>query len=423
MDTKLFSTVRLRQILNDLKRRPEDAARELKISHAKIKKILNGKANLDFKTVKKIIKVWPVQVDSLINHKFFYKKSPDIKIFTKKQSLKTSRIIKRNGKDYYEYRDTVMEKFAPFRPEWIRTICKVNNNKSTNKNVIWNKGHLLHQFTYFVGNINFYYVNDKGVKSVAKMKTGDSMYISPYVPHSFASRDNLENFIIALTYLDKVTPQLQDNLTLIGNLNAKKILVDVKDGSKINKDLIKRFKNNLLLTDEEISKRLKKIKKNNVYEKYSNILGVNTKDILAFDKRNKVTIKKKNNYNKWYFPNSRQKTFQISELASSKFVPDAKSIEINVLKNNNIVLENFCHQYLYVLSDNIKLKHNSKIFKLNKDDTFYLKPFVKFSIINKNANVLILRVPGNISGDNLLQLSQLGKKNIERVLSENSRWY
>ena len=423
MDTKLFSTVRLRQILNDLKRRPEDAARELKISHAKIKKILNGKANLDFKTVKKIIKVWPVQVDSLINHKFFYKKSPDIKIFTKKQSLKTSRIIKRNGKDYYEYRDTVMEKFAPFRPEWIRTICKVNNNKSTNKNVIWNKGHLLHQFTYFVGNINFYYVNDKGVKSVAKMKTGDSMYISPYVPHSFASRDNLENFIIALTYLDKVTPQLQDNLTLIGNLNAKKILVDVKDGSKINKDLIKRFKNNLLLTDEEISKRLKKIKKNNVYEKYSNILGVNTKDILAFDKRNKVTISKKNNSNKWYFPNSRQKTFQISELASSKFVPDAKSIEINVLKNNNIVLENFCHQYLYVLSDNIKLKHNSKIFKLNRDDTFYLKPFVKFSIINKNANVLILRVPGNISGDNLLQLSQLGKKNIERVLSENSRWY
>ena len=281
----------------------------------------------------------------------------------------------------------------------------------------------LHQFTYFVGNINFYYVNDKGVKSVAKMKTGDSMYISPYVPHSFASRDNLENFIIALTYLDKVTPQLQDNLTLIGNLNAKKILVDVKDGSKINKDLIKRFKNNLLLTDEEINKRLKKIKRNNVYEKYSNILGVNTKDVLAFDKRNKVTISKKNNSNKWYFPNSRQKTFQISELASSKFVPDAKSIEINVLKNNNIVLENFCHQYLYVLSDNIKLKHNSKIFKLNRDDTFYLKPFVKFSIINKNANVLILRVPGNISGDNLLQLSQLGKKNIERVLSENSRWY
>ena len=423
MDTKLFSNIRLRQILNDLKRRPEDAARELKISHAKLKKILNGKANLDFKTVKKIIKIWPVQVDSLINHKFFYKKSPDIKIFTKKQSLKTSRIIKRNGKDYYEYRDTVMEKFAPFRPEWIRTICKVNNNKPTNKKVIWNKGHLLHQFTYFVGNINFYYVNDKGAKSVAKMKTGDSMYISPYVPHSFASRDNLENFIIALTYLDKVTPQLQDNLTLIGNLNAKKILVDVKDGSKINKDLIKRFKNNLLLTDEEISKRLKKIKKNNVYEKYSNILGVNTKDVLAFDKRDKVTINKKNNSNKWYFPNSRQKTFQISELASSKFVPDAKSIEINVLKNNNIVLENFCHQYLYVLSDNIKLKHNSKIFKLNKDDTFYLKPFVRFSIINKNANVLILRVPGNISGDNLLQLSQLGKKNIERVLSENSRWY
>ena len=56
------------------------------------------------------------------------------------------------------------------------------------------------------------------------------------------------------------------------------------------------------------------------------------KDILAFDKKNKVTIKKKNNSNKWYFPNNRQKAFEISELASSQFVPDAKSIEINVFK-------------------------------------------------------------------------------------------
>ena len=43
---KIFSAKRLRQVLNDLKRRPEDAARELKISNKKIINILKGKDEL-----------------------------------------------------------------------------------------------------------------------------------------------------------------------------------------------------------------------------------------------------------------------------------------------------------------------------------------------------------------------------------------
>ena len=49
MDKNLFSSVRFRQILNDLKRRPEDAARELGISLNKINKILKSEINLDIK--------------------------------------------------------------------------------------------------------------------------------------------------------------------------------------------------------------------------------------------------------------------------------------------------------------------------------------------------------------------------------------
>ena len=51
-----------------------------------------------------------------------------------------------------------------------------------------------------------------------------------------------------------------------------------------------------------------------------------------------------------------------------------------------------------------------KIYNLSKHDTFYLKPFTKLSLISKKSKVIILRIPGIISGDNLLQLSQLGKK-------------
>ena len=64
-----------------------------------------------------------------------------------------------------------------------------------------------------------------------------------------------------------------------------------------------------------------------------------------------------------------------------------------------------------------------QIYNLKKHDTFYLKPFTKFSLISKKSKVIILRISGIISGDNLLQLSQVGKKNIGRVINENKRWY
>ena len=424
MDKELFSPIRLRQILNGLKRRPEDAAKELNISHTKMNKILDGKLSLSIVLVKKMLKVWPITIESLINSKFFSHETPSLKIFKKEESIKTSRIMKRDGKNYYEYRDTVMEKNAPFRPEWIRTICHVDNDKANNKKVIWNKGHLLHQFTYFVGNINFYYLDKYKKKRVCKMKMGDSMYISPYVPHSFASRDDKLNFIIALTYLDKITIQLQDTLNLIGHENTKKTLIDITNKKKSTKKLIARFKNNLSLTDEEIKKRIKnRLTSKNWLKNYSGALSVNLKDLLGFDDNKKIIIKKNSHSEGWYFPSKKNQVFLIKELASSKFVPEAKAIEIKVLKKNNLKLQNYCHQYIYVLGENLILKQDKKKYILKKDDTFYLKPHTKFSIQNKYASNLILRVPGLLSGDKLLQLSQVEEKNISRVIKDNSRWY
>ena len=130
MDKKLFSPIRLRQILNSLKRRSEDAAKELSISNKKMDRILKGDLDLNLKLVKKMLKIWPITIDSLINNRFYSKDTPNLTIFKKEQSIKTSRVMQRDGKDYYEYRDTVMEKNAPFRPEWIRTIFKPDNNKA-----------------------------------------------------------------------------------------------------------------------------------------------------------------------------------------------------------------------------------------------------------------------------------------------------
>ena len=76
---------------------------------------------------------------------------------TAEDSEKSKRIMHRAGKPYYEYRDTAMSKVAPFRPEWIMELCSVNDNDPENSKVLqWNNGHFMHQFTYFIGNVNFY---------------------------------------------------------------------------------------------------------------------------------------------------------------------------------------------------------------------------------------------------------------------------
>jgi methylphosphonate synthase len=120
-------------ILNDIKRRPEDAAKELQISLDEINSIISGKKSLTSEIVSKAVKIWPV------NTRDFYVIQDDcpsgIKIMRSEESKKSSRIMNRAGNPYYEYRDTVMSTVAPFRPEWILDLCIVDDNEATNSEV------------------------------------------------------------------------------------------------------------------------------------------------------------------------------------------------------------------------------------------------------------------------------------------------
>ena len=58
----------------------------------------------------------------------------------------------------------------------------------------------MHQTTFFIGPVNFYWETG-GKRYCAEMNTGDSNYITPFVPHSFASRDPEQpGLIIAVTF-------------------------------------------------------------------------------------------------------------------------------------------------------------------------------------------------------------------------------
>ncbi len=418
-------------ILNDIKRRPEDAARELKVSLEE----------LSADIIEKATKIWPV------NARDFYIIHDDcpqgIKIMRSEESKQSSRIMERAGHPYYEYRDTAMSKTAPFRPEWIMELCSVDDNDPRNKLVQWNNGHFLHQFTYFIGEVNFYYIDSDGEKKVAVMNTGDSMYITPFVSHSFASRNGAKQpgLILALTYGSKITGDIQQELSTLLNL-GQEFALDFSTVEKSTSALLKYFREISSLSLDEISKRAN-IPTNKIVEfesgktTPSNIdlqnlakaLTTNLRDLLPNDKtENKVIVKHHDEGKKWFYPNQ-TRAYEFVELANTTTLPYSKSFEIKInnVDNNELDLRAGLHQYVYNIGNNtitINWVLDGQIFseKIHPNDSLCIKPFVEHNFRGE-GKLLVLRIGGKIVGDSQRELSFVGKENTKRAISETMQWF
>ena len=428
-------------ILNDIKRRPSDAAKELGISNEEIQNIINGKIKLPSEIISKAVKIWPV------NSRDFYIMHDDcpngLKIMRCEDSVKSSRIMHRAGKPYYEYRDTAMSSVGPFRPEWIEQLCLVDDNESNNKQVQWNNGHFMHQFTYFIGEVNFYYIDENGEKKVAIMNTGDSNYITPFTPHSFATRSGAKKngLILALTYGNNLSGDSQHELSSIGKKLGKEFALDFSSKDNASSSLIKFHRNNSSLTQHELSDRanipIEKLKdfengKIPTYSEYAILaecLGVNVRDLLSYDEiSNKVIVQLHKNTKKWFYPEN-SKNYELVELANSSSLPYSKALEINILNQNDSTLDLKVglHQYGYNIGEtDVSISYESdeglKTDMIKPGDSFYLKPFVEHNFRGK-AKLLILRISGKIIGESQRELSLIGQKNITRVINESLQWF
>ena len=428
-------------ILNDVKRRPEDAARELKVSLDEINSILSGKKELSADIIEKATKIWPV------NARDFYIIHDDcpqgIKIMRSEESKQSSRIMERAGHPYYEYRDTAMSKTAPFRPEWIMELCSVDDNDPRNKLVQWNNGHFLHQFTYFIGEVNFYYIDSDGEKKVAVMNTGDSMYITPFVSHSFASRNGAKQpgLILALTYGSKITGDIQQELSTLLNL-GQEFALDFSTVEKSTSALLKYFREISSLSLDEISKRAdiptnkivefesgKTTPSNIDLQNLAKALTANLRDLLPNDKtENKVIVKHHDEGKKWFYPNQ-TRAYEFVELANTTILPYSKSFEIKInnVDNNELDLRAGLHQYVYNIGNNtitINWILDGQIFseKIHPNDSLCIKPFVEHNFRGE-GKLLVLRIGGKIVGDSQRELSFVGKENTKRAISETMQWF
>jgi methylphosphonate synthase len=429
--------LKFRKILNDLKRRPEDAAQELSISNDEINKILNGKSDPDFKLLKKATEIWPINLNDFFGIEDDTKNN--YKIFTKAESDKTARIMQRKNKPYYKYKDTVMSKISPFRPEWIEELVTVNDSNPENSDVVFNNGHFLHQFTYFIGPVNFYYIDENGKKKLEEMNTGDSMYISPYTPHSFATRKSQGDklgLILALTYTDKVDNEVLNELSVIGHALAKKYLINYNyndvDGFKKN---LQYYLNLSSLTEKNFEKinniNLKKIYSTNSIpslenlEKIASALNINLKDLIP---NKKFTLVKVNKYEKnleWKHPSDENFIYKFVELTNVNQLPCSKALELSVVpeEDHETFLEVPAHQYLYNIGETDCVLVTEKIQqKFSPGDSIYLKPNVKHKFLRK-SKILILRIGGKIYGENLFHISSLSEKNFERLINDNKAWF
>lgn len=429
-------------ILNDIKRRPEDAAIELDMSLEEINAIISGKKTISQEIIEKAVKIWPV------NARDFFIIQDDcptgVKIMTAKESKKSSRIMSRAGKPYYEYRDTAMSTVAPFRPEWILELCYVDNNDPANPDVQWNNGHFMHQFTYFIGEVNFYYRSQNGEKKVAVMNTGDSMYITPFTPHTFTTRKGAKQngLILALTYGSKLTGDIQQEMSALSVNLGSEFALDFSTKQKATASLIQLHREIASLSTDEISKRtgisklqLEEFEKAldlptmDQIEKISQAIGVNVRDLLSNDKiEDKVIVKHHGDGKKWHYPES-TKAYQFIELASTTALPYSKAFEVQVLdsQGKDLDLRAGSHQYVYNVGPssvalNWEFDGVQHTQELNPDDSAYVKPFVRHNFRGQ-GKLLILRIGGKISGDPQRELSFVGKENAKRAIAETMQWF
>ena len=431
-------------ILNDIKRRPEDAAKELGISTNEVNEIIQGKRELTFDIVKRAIEIWP------LNARDFFLITDDapngVKIMRSEQSEKSKRIMNRAGKPFYEYRDTAMSRVALFRPEWIKELCYVDDNDPNNPDAQWNDGHFMHQFTYFIGDVNYYYKGPDGQKKIAVTKTGDSVYGTPFRPHTFTTRHDAvkDGLILALTYGNKLAADTQQELSAIGEELGIQFHLDFSSREKAFSSLLKFYIDASSLSLNELSNRTNISK--NIIEKYldnisslptieeikkfADALNVQTRDLLPPDIiEEKVLVRDYNTAPRWLYPDSTE-IYELIELVNSKNLPDSKALELTVRSSeldDTLDLKMGLHQYVYNVGEtpiSFSWKHGGKLYneKINPDDSIYIKPFIPHNFRQK-GKLLILRIGSRITGDAQREFSNFDKNDANRAIQETQMWF
>jgi len=437
--------------LNDLKRTVESCAKEVNWDVSVVHSIVNG--NSDEDTVHKFIEVcssyYPINKNNLLLLENDCEMG--IKFYSKEKSINSSRIFYRSNRHgektpYYEYRDTAMSKLSYYRPEWIKQLRFVADNNPYNFDVIYNNGHFMHQVTFFVGPVNFYYEVD-GVKYCEEMNSGDSNYITPFYPHSFTTRDeSQEAYILAVTFGANVKRALKE-IYHLGLERTKSYVFNLENKHKTSQALIdyhlSNCKMNRVILEELLNERGFSINVCDSSRELSDqeltsiaeILNIDVIDLIPYTTKpdKKVIIKKEAETKAFLYPSKKTPSYAIKTLASTSHMPLVKSSQIKVLTEPGDFSGDFktgLHTYVfnYGVSDcEFSWKYQGNIYKkiLRKGDSLYIQPFIEhqFRKLGPEASpeLYCVGIPAEMTLETQKELSRL--KDIERAVFESKCWF
>jgi len=442
-DLRLASA--LQATLNDLKRDALTAARELDLPTGTIQRALAGEPADAERMRNRIVAKWPVSARRLTLLEDDV--SDDILFWNAEAAQASSRVISRAGTPYYEYRDTAMARVSPIRPEWIRMLV-VSEPDVLDPQVRWNKGHALHQLTYFLGDVNFFY-EQESARFCRRMQVGDSALIPSFVAHTFtATTDGRDPFIVAVTFPAALNQEVIEDLVVChaGLLNT------VDKQLRIARD---DFPTPLLLHLQRASlsvptvanlaeidvARLEQLITNaacmtiDEVQALSAALCISPSELLRDDVTCEVVkIVQASHTISHPYPESGR--YGVRQLAGSAFISGARGVEITVraikASDQADALWSGSHQYGFVLPGSaVDMSWGEGLAQLRTvvpGDSFYLKPWVRHAFTktgkeSADPQILSFRCDGALGAAALQELLRAGPEGLDGHRSHKTQWY
>ena len=455
-DHWLRQGAKIRAIANDIKRNGEALATEIGMDLAAVQDAFSGTAGPEIydRIINRMVEVYPVsRLDLDIRRD---DTDEGVVIQTAEGSKATSRVFSRLDKTgestpYYEYRDAAMSSVGPYRPEWIKELRTVSSRDASDPDVAYNSGHLMHQNTFFVGPVNFYW-KINGQAYMEQMETGDSNYITPFVPHSFASRDSTrEAYIVAVTFTGKLETVHQDVMVLDPK-GVEESLFDLSDPSKSFASILSRELANAMLGLEHLHERtgleitrLASFLDGSTFPDMEELsamaeaLGTNVRDLMPPEASDpaEVVVRHRSVNGNWLYPSEEIPHYEVQDLAGTRKLPLLKSMAVRILEASSadapssLDLATPFHEFCYNYGTAAALlswqgKEGVRNAVVEPGGSYYIKPTVPHALRAtgpEHPEVVVMRVGGALYGDAHLELSSYPKQALGRVLRETEQWY
>lgn len=439
---------------NDLKRTPAALAADLGLTQDAVDRVISGEA--DVSTAQGLLtamaEIYPISLGDVWAER--NDTDSGVLIMRAADSVASRRVFDRRDRTgtlapYYEYRDTAMSRTAPFKPEWIQQLRFVDDADPDNPEVSYNNGHLMHQTTFFVGEVNFYW-RAGGRGYCVEMNTGDSNYIMPLVPHSFASRRrDAPGLIIAVTYSGQVRRALEA-LGHMGTDAATELAGDLRSTAITHQVRLARHLAAESLTTNGLVKRLVDSGMDGVratalarsdvqplkheLQAMAAALHIRSADLMAdlFDKNEEVVVSYIRDNPSRPHPDSNRPICRLTELARVHHQPGLKGFEITVVDRDTGPDGEFrhgLHQYVYNYgNDPVNLQWGKALQDtLAPGDSAYLQPMTRHSFSLPagigEGHLVAVRVPGVLTDKVLDEYGSYSKEGRGRAVGEDRTWF